>query len=44
VSSWGNTSFHWNDVSYAHAPFQDEMWTRIQNNIFEQKLNSLNIK
>ena len=23
ASSWGNVSFHWNDDSYAHSPFQD---------------------
>jgi hypothetical protein len=21
--SWGNVSFHWNDVSFAQTPFQD---------------------
>lgn len=23
ASSWGNVSFHWNDDSFAQAPFQD---------------------
>jgi hypothetical protein len=31
ASSWGNVSFHWNDVSYAHAPFQDS-------SVFESKM------
>jgi hypothetical protein len=22
TSSWGNSSFHWNDVSFAQTPFQ----------------------
>jgi hypothetical protein len=44
ASNWGNVSFHWQDDSYAHVPFQDEMWTRIQNNLFQQKLNALDIK
>jgi hypothetical protein len=22
ASSWGNVSFHWNDVSFAQTPFQ----------------------
>jgi hypothetical protein len=44
ADSWGNVTFHWNDDSYAQAPFQDDIWNKIQNNLFEKKLNSLGIK
>jgi hypothetical protein len=44
ADSWGNVKFHWNDDSFTQTPFQDEMWTRIQNNLFQQKLNALNLK
>jgi len=33
ASSWGNVSFHWEDDSYAHAPFQD--FTYYQNKVQE---------
>jgi hypothetical protein len=42
--SWGNVKFHWNDDSFAQTPFQDEAWSKIQQNLFQQKLNSLGLK
>jgi hypothetical protein len=43
-NSWGIPSFHWNDVSFAQAPFQDEGWEKVQNTLFTQKLNALGLK
>jgi hypothetical protein len=44
ASSWGNVSFHWYDESFAQTPFQDAGWEKIQNNLFQKKLDALNIK
>ena len=44
ASSWGNVSFHWNDVSYAQTPFQDPaIWQAKLDQVFQQKLKSLNL-
>lgn len=43
ASSWGNVSFHWNDDSVAHTPFQDGSWEKVQASIFEAKLKALGI-
>jgi hypothetical protein len=45
VDSWGNTSFHWNDDSYAQAPFQDtKPWEVLNQNLFNQTLKANGIK
>jgi hypothetical protein len=44
ASSWGNVSFHWNDDSSPQTPFQDAGWEKIQNKLFEKKLDSLGVK
>jgi hypothetical protein len=45
ANTWGNVSFHWNDDSYAHAPFQDSApYEKINQDIFQKKLDSLGIK
>jgi hypothetical protein len=45
ADSWGKPSFHWNDVSFAQAPFQDPSDTerKIQE-ASQKRLNSLGIK
>jgi hypothetical protein len=43
-NSWGIASFHWEDVSYAQTPFQDQGWQSIQSKLFDQKLKALDIK
>ena len=42
--SWGITSFHWNDVSFAQAPFQEEGWISIQNRLFNKKMDEMGLK
>ena len=43
ASSWGNVSFHWNDDSYAHTPFDESnTYEKIQAQIFQKKLDALN--
>lgn len=45
ASSWGNVSFHWQDDSYAHAPFQDgAIFEKFNQQAFQNKLDALNIK
>jgi len=44
ANSWGVPSFHWNDESSAQTPFQDEGWQKIQDSLFQKKLNQLGIK
>jgi hypothetical protein len=44
ANSWGVPSFHWNDESSAQTPFQDEGWQKIQDSLFQKKLNTLGIK
>jgi hypothetical protein len=45
ASSWGNVSFHWNDDSFAQAPFQDgSFYENATKQAFQNKLNSLGIK
>lgn len=41
--SWGNSSFHWNDDSFAQMPFQDGGWEKVQTSLFQQKLKALNL-
>ena len=44
ADSWGQVSFHWNDDSVAHTPFQDGSWEKVQANLFQKKLDALGIK
>lgn len=44
ANSWGIPSFHWNDESFAQTPFQEEAWQKIQDTLFQKKLNALGIK
>jgi hypothetical protein len=44
ANSWGIPSFHWNDESFAQTPFQEEAWQKIQDALFQKKLNALGIK
>jgi hypothetical protein len=44
ADSWGQVSFHWNDDSVAHTPFQDGSWEKVQASIFQKKLDALGIK
>jgi hypothetical protein len=44
ASSWGDVSFHWNDDSTPQTPFQDGGWEKIQNALFQKKLDTLNVK
>jgi len=45
ASSWGNVSFHWNDVSYAQAPFQDPAETQKKmDDAFAKELKAKGIK
>jgi hypothetical protein len=44
ANSWGIPSFHWNDTSFAQTPFQEEGWQKIQDAVFQKKLNQLGIK
>jgi hypothetical protein len=44
ADSWGKVSFHWNDDSVAHTPFQDGSWEKVQASIFQAKLKALNIE
>lgn len=44
ANSWGISSFHWNDTSFAQEPFQDEQWKKVQDSIFQKKINDLNLK
>lgn len=44
TNSWGIPSFKWNDVSFAQDPFQGDNWQKIQDGIFQKKINALGIK
>jgi hypothetical protein len=44
ANSWGKVSFHWIDESFAQTPFQDDNWQKIQDAIFQKKLNKMGIK
>jgi len=44
ADSWGSTKFKWNDVSYAHAPFQDDTWEKVQGKLFMDKISTLGFK
>ena len=45
ASSWGNVSFHWEDDSYAHTPFQDgSVFDKINQDNFQKKLDSIGAK
>lgn len=44
ANSWGIPSFHWNDESFAQTPFQEEGWGKVQDALFQKKLNQLGIK
>jgi hypothetical protein len=44
ANSWGVSSFHWNDESFAQTPFQDEAWEKVQATIFQKKLKALGIE
>jgi hypothetical protein len=44
ANSWGIVSFHWQDDSYAHTPFQDQAWEKLQATIFQKKLKDLGIE
>jgi hypothetical protein len=45
ADSWGKVSFHWNDDSYAQAPFQDtKPWEVMNANLFLQKLKENGVK
>jgi hypothetical protein len=44
ANSWGIPSFHWNDESFAQTPFQEEGWQKIQDALFQKKMNALGIK
>jgi hypothetical protein len=44
ANSWGLVSFHWNDVSFAQEPFQDEGWQKIMDGIFQKKLKTLGLQ
>jgi hypothetical protein len=44
TNSWGIPSFHWVDESFAQTPFQGDNWQKIQDGIFQKKINVLGIK
>jgi len=45
ASSWGNVSFHWNDVSYAQAPFEDQTpYEKIRKESFDKELKAAGVK
>ena len=44
ANSWGIPSFHWNDESSAQTPFQEEGWQKVQDSLFQKKMNALGIK
>lgn len=44
ANSWGIPSFHWADESFAQTPFQDEGWQKVQDALFQKKMNQLGIK
>lgn len=45
ADSWGNVSFHWNDVSFAQTPFQDpDPVAKLMEDAYQNKLKSLGIK
>lgn len=45
ADSWGQVSFHWNDDSYAHTPFQDpDLIANKMEQAFQAKLKALDIK
>jgi hypothetical protein len=45
ADSWGKVTFHWNDDSYAQAPFQDtKPWEILNENLFAQKLKENGVK
>jgi hypothetical protein len=44
TNSWGIPSFHWTDESFAQTPFQEDNWQKIQDGIFQNKLNKMGIK
>jgi len=44
ANSWGIPSFHWNDVSFAQTPLQEEGWQKVSDAVFQKKLNALGIK
>jgi hypothetical protein len=44
ANSWGVPSFHWNDVSFAQAPFQDpQIYQQKSDEAFVAKLKKLGI-
>jgi hypothetical protein len=45
ANNWGWVSFHWDDVSYAHAPFQDpDPIAQKMEQAFQAKLKALDLK
>jgi len=45
ANSWGIPSFHWNDVSFAQAPFEDSsVYQQKAEEAFGAKLKKLGIK
>lgn len=44
ANSWGIPSFHWNDEAFAQTPFQEENWQKVQDGLFQKKINALGIK
>ena len=45
ASSWGNVSFHWNDVSFAQTPFEDQTpYEKIRQESFEKELKAVGAK
>jgi hypothetical protein len=45
ANSWGIPSFHWNDVSFAQTPFQDEgYYAKKTEQAFNAKLKKMGIE
>ena len=42
-NTWGVTQFKWEDNSYAHQPFQDDTWEKIQAKLFQEKMEKLGL-
>jgi hypothetical protein len=44
ANSWGIPSFHWNDESSAQTPFQESGWQKVEDALFQKKINQLGVK
>lgn len=43
ADNWGTAHFKWQDTSYAHQPFQDDTWEKIQAKLFTDKMEKMGI-